>query len=56
MSEYIKDSSAAAGWSTISHGKSETKKGVSSDAANLNPDAMDEGMEGGVSDIEPDME
>jgi len=56
MSEYIKDPSAEAGWSTVSHVKSETKRGVSSDAANLNPDAMDEGMEDGVSDVEPDME
>lgn len=56
MSEYIKDPAAEAGWSTVSHGKSETKRGVSSDAANLNPDAMDEGMEDGVSDVEPDME
>jgi hypothetical protein len=56
MSEYIKDPSAEAGWSTVSHGKSETKKGVSSDAANLNPDAMDEGGDGGPSDAEPDME
>ncbi|KAJ5391137.1 Pro-apoptotic serine protease [Penicillium cosmopolitanum] len=56
MSEYIKDPSAEAGWSTVSHGKSETKQGVSSDAANLNPDAMDEGGDGGASDAEPDME
>ncbi|OQE18348.1 hypothetical protein PENSTE_c018G02255 [Penicillium steckii] len=56
MSEYIKDPSSEAGWSTVSHGKSETKRGVSSDAANLNPDAMDEGMEDGISDVEPDME
>lgn len=56
MSEYIKDPSVEAGWSTVSHGKSETKQGVSSDAANLNPDAMDEGGDGGASDVEPDME
>ncbi|CAG7928420.1 unnamed protein product [Penicillium olsonii] len=52
MSEYVKDPTASAGWRTISH---ETQIGVAPDAANLNPDAMDEGVEGG-SDIEPDME
>jgi hypothetical protein len=56
MSEYLKDPSVDAGWRTISHDKSDDKLGVSSDAANLNPDAMDEGMEGGASDMEPDVE
>lgn len=56
MSEYLKDPSVPAGWRTISHEKSEVKLGVSPDAANLNPDAMDEVFEGGASDIEPDME
>lgn len=55
MSEYIKDPSAAAGWRTISHDKPEDKLGVAPDAANLNPDAMDEEFEVG-SDIEPDAE
>ncbi|KAF3389430.1 Pro-apoptotic serine protease [Penicillium rolfsii] len=52
MSEYIKDPSVEAGWRTISH----DKLGAASDAANLNPDAMDEGGEAGGSDVEPDME
>lgn len=51
MSEYVKDPTSSAGWRTISH---ETQVGVAPDAANLNPDAMDEGVQGG-SDIEPDM-
>lgn len=56
MSEYIKDPSVEAGWRTVSHGKAEDKLGVAPDAANLNPDAMDENMEEGGSDMEPDME
>lgn len=56
MSEYLKDPSISAGWRTISHDKSGDKLGISPDAANLNPDAMDEGLEGGASDMEPDME
>jgi hypothetical protein len=52
MSEYVKDPTVPAGWRTISY---ETQIGVAPDAANLNPEAMDEGVEGG-SDIEPDME
>jgi hypothetical protein len=52
MSEYIKDPSVEAGWRTISH----DKLGAASDAANLNPDAMDEGGEAGGSDVEPDVE
>jgi hypothetical protein len=55
MSEYIKDPSVEAGWRTISHDKVEGV-GAASDAANLNPDAMDEGGEAGGSDVEPDME
>jgi hypothetical protein len=55
MSEYIKDPSVEAGWRTISHDKIEGL-GAASDAANLNPDAMDEGGEAGGSDVEPDME
>lgn len=45
-----------ADWRTISHDKSEVTLGAAADAVNLNPDAMDEGHEGGGSDIEPDME
>jgi len=56
MSEYIKDPSVSAGWRTISHDKTVDKLGISSDAANLNPDAMDEDFEGGASDMEPDMQ
>lgn len=57
MSEYLKDPSTAAGWRTVSHRKGEDKLGVAPDAANLNPDAMDEeGLEGGLSDAEPDAE
>lgn len=48
MSEYIKDPSAPAGWRTVSHDKA----GAASDTV-LNPDAMQEGYEGG-SDVEPD--
>lgn len=51
MSEYIKDSSVPAGWRTISYDKPEDN---STDAANLNPEAMDEVFEGGASDVEPD--
>lgn len=53
MSEYIKDPSSPAGWRTISHDKHKHKDGISPDSSNLNPDAMDEGLDGG-SDIEPD--
>lgn len=56
MSEYLKDSSVPAGWRTISYEKPEDKIGVAPDAANLNPDAMDEVFEGGASDAEPDVE
>ncbi|KAJ5125190.1 Pro-apoptotic serine protease [Penicillium atrosanguineum] len=56
MSEYLKDPSVSAGWRTIPHDKSADKLGISSDAANLNPDAMDEGGDGCASDMEPDME
>ncbi|KAJ5730379.1 Pro-apoptotic serine protease [Penicillium malachiteum] len=56
MSEYVKDPTATSGWRTISHDKSKDKLGVSADAVNLNADAMDEGGEGGGSDMEPDME
>lgn len=56
MSEYIKDPSVAAGWRTVSHDKADTKHGVSPDTANLNPDAMDEVLEGAGSDMEPDIE
>ena len=52
MSEYIKDESHRLGWKSISHDKKD-KDGVDADASNLNPDAMDEGLEG-VSDVEPD--
>lgn len=53
MSEYVKDPTSASGWRTISY---ETEIGVAPDAANLNPDAMDEAAEGGASEIEPDMQ
>lgn len=56
MSEYLKDPSVPAGWRTVSYEKPEDKIGVSPDAANLNPDAMDEVFEGGGSDVEPDVE
>lgn len=56
MSEYLKDPSVPAGWRTVSHEKPHDKLGVSPDAANLNPDAMDEVFEAGASDIEPDVE
>ncbi|GLA33027.1 hypothetical protein AnigIFM63326_001897 [Aspergillus niger] len=55
MSEYIKDQSQPSGWRTVSHDKDKYKDGIAPDAANLNPDAMDEGFDG-VSDIEPDLE
>ena len=54
MSEYKKDPSHPSGWRTISH-EDEDKLGAAPDAANLNPDAMDEEFQGG-SDIEPDAE
>ncbi|EPS33130.1 hypothetical protein PDE_08092 [Penicillium oxalicum 114-2] len=56
MSEYVKDPSVEAGWRTISHDKRKDGLGAASDAANLNPDAMDEGGDAGGSDIEPDIE
>lgn len=56
MSEYLKDPTVAAGWRTVSHDKLNEKLGIAADVANLNPDAMDEGLEGGGSDMEPDME
>jgi len=52
MSEYIKDDAQELGWKSISHDKKD-KDGVDADVANLNPDAMDEGFDGG-SDIEPE--
>ncbi|KAI9932628.1 hypothetical protein AWENTII_005055 [Aspergillus wentii] len=55
MSEYIKDPSKPSGWRTISHDKGKHKDGIAADAANLNPDAMEQGFED-VSDIEPDAE
>ncbi|KAJ5606595.1 nuclear serine protease [Penicillium lagena] len=54
MSEYKKDPSHPSGWRTISH-EDVDKLGAAPDAANLNPDAMDEEFHGG-SDIEPDAE
>lgn len=54
MSEYIKDPSSPAGWRTITYEKGQEKQGVSADTTNLNADAMDEGYDGGGSDIEPD--
>ncbi|GKZ94890.1 hypothetical protein AnigIFM59636_008621 [Aspergillus niger] len=55
MSRYIKDQSQPSGWRTVSHDKDKYKDGIAPDAANLNPDAMEEGFDG-VSDIEPDLE
>ncbi|KAL4867892.1 hypothetical protein BDV12DRAFT_186308 [Aspergillus spectabilis] len=52
MSEYIKEESQPLGWKSISHDRKH-KDGVDADVANLNPDAMDEGFEGG-SDLEPE--
>ena len=54
MSEYIKDPAHPAGWKTVSHDKDKYKDGIAPDAANLNPDAMDEGFED-VSEIEPEV-
>jgi hypothetical protein len=52
MSEYIKEESQPLGWKSISHDRKH-KDGVDADVSNLNPDAMDEGFEGG-SDLEPE--
>ncbi|KKK19515.1 hypothetical protein ARAM_003488 [Aspergillus rambellii] len=52
MSEYVKDDAQPSGWRTISHDKNQ-RDGIAADVANLNPDAMDEGFEGG-SDMEPE--
>lgn len=52
MSEYIKDSTCELGWRTISH---ETEVGLAPDAANLNPDSMDEDANGGADEVEPVM-
>ncbi|KAK2809716.1 hypothetical protein FQN50_003561 [Emmonsiellopsis sp. PD_5] len=50
MSEYVKDPAAPEGWRTISHDRERRK----SDTSNLNADAMDEGRDEGMSDVEPD--
>lgn len=50
MSEYVKDVSAPAGWKVINY----PKKEESADQGNLTADAMDEGVEDGGSDAEPD--
>ncbi|RDH26873.1 trypsin-like serine protease [Aspergillus welwitschiae] len=55
MSKYIKGRSQPSGWRTVCHDKDKYKDGIAPDAANLNPDAMDEGFDG-VSDIDPDLE
>ncbi|PIG78992.1 nuclear serine protease HtrA2/Nma111 [Aspergillus arachidicola] len=55
MSEYLKDPSQPYGWRTVSHNKSKHKDGIAPDAANLNPDAMEQGYDG-ASDIEPEAE
>ncbi|KAL2370134.1 hypothetical protein RJ035_008254, partial [Blastomyces gilchristii] len=47
---YVKDPSAAEGWRTISHDKERRR----SDSDNVNADAMDEGRDEGMSDVEPD--
>ncbi|GAB1216645.1 hypothetical protein ATERTT37_005862 [Aspergillus terreus] len=54
MSEYIKDPAHPAGWKTVSHDKAKHKDGIAPDAANLNPDAMDEGFDD-VSELEPEV-
>ncbi|RMJ26944.1 hypothetical protein PHISP_02193 [Aspergillus sp. HF37] len=42
MSEYIKDPARPLGWKTMSYDKDKHRDGVAADAANLNPDAMNE--------------
>jgi hypothetical protein len=42
MSEYIKDPARPLGWKTVSYDKDKHRDGVAADAANLNPDAMNE--------------
>lgn len=55
MSEYVKDPSQPLGWRTVSHDRDRHKDGITPDAANLNPDAMDEVYEE-VSDVEPEVD
>lgn len=55
MSEYVKDPSQPLGWRTVSHERDRHKDGITPDAANLNPDAMDEVYEE-VSDVEPEVD
>lgn len=52
MSEYVKDVSAPAGWKVVNYPK---KDEVSADQGNLTADAMDEAVEDGASDAEPDL-
>lgn len=50
MSEYVKDVSAPARWKVINY----PKRDDSADQGNLTADAMDEAVEEGGSDAEPD--
>ncbi|KAJ9259282.1 hypothetical protein DTO207G8_845 [Paecilomyces variotii] len=56
MSEYIKDPSVPAGWRTVSYEKGKERRGVTADSSNLNADAMDEGIDDGPSDVEPEVD
>ena len=50
MSEYVKDPSNPLGWRTVSYEKDEHRVGAAADAANLNPDAMNEDLTDGEVD------
>lgn len=56
MSEYIKDPSVPAGWRTVSYEKGKERRGMTADSSNLNADAMDEGIDDGPSDVEPEVD
>ena len=52
MSEYVKDSSRATGWKTVSYGKKGKKR---DEGAPVTADGMDEGgSDGSDGDAEPD--
>lgn len=53
MSEYVKDPTAPEGWKTISY-DGKKRRGDMGDTDNLNADAMEEGCDDGMSDVEPD--
>lgn len=55
MSEYVKDPTSPGGWRTISYDKGSKNRGELNDTGNLNADAMEEGIDDGMSDFEPDM-